>query len=151
MTLPQKLQICKNWAIFVKSEDHKRIIPQIKMNYANIPYDSTLHLYRGSSTRPSSIAEAGLEIVRKAYTLVQRKINISYAMVSVQFVSTTMPAKQKQSRKVNHQISLTTSTQWKGLNLLVRKAETIFGSQSLSHHYVPVSTLEECVESCQRR
>ena len=31
------------------------------------------------------------------------------------------------------------------LNLLVRNVETNFGRQSLSHHYVPVSTLEECV------
>ena len=33
----------------------------------------------------------------------------------------------------------------KMLNVLVRNAEANFGRQCLSHHYVPVSTLEECV------
>ena len=51
----------------------------------------------------------------------------------------------KKSRKVNHQIHSTTWAKCKVLNLLVRNAETNFGRQSLSHHYVPVSTLEECV------
>ena len=37
------------------------------------------------------------------------------------------------------------SVKWGVLNLLVRNAETNFGRQSLSHHYVPVSTLEDCV------
>ena len=40
-----------NWAIFVRSEDHKRMIPQRKMNYANILCKSTIHQNRGSSTR----------------------------------------------------------------------------------------------------
>ena len=50
LPLPQKLQIC-NWETFVQSEDHKRIIPQRMMNHAKIPYKSTIHLYRESSTR----------------------------------------------------------------------------------------------------
>ena len=41
--------------------------------------------------------------------------------------------------------SLTTGAKCKRLNLLVRNAETKFGRQSLSKHYVPVSTLEGCV------
>ena len=32
-----------NWAIFVQSEDHKRIIPPRMMNYAKIPWKSTIH------------------------------------------------------------------------------------------------------------
>ena len=38
-------------AIFVQSEDHKRIIPPRMMNDAKIPYKSTIHPHRGSSTR----------------------------------------------------------------------------------------------------
>ena len=41
--------------------------------------------------------------------------------------------------------SLTTWAKCKVLNFLVRNAETNFGRQSPSHHYVPVSMLEECV------
>ena len=39
----------------------------------------------------------------------------------------------------------------KVLNILVRNAETNFGRQSLSHHYVPVSTRRMRCKSCQRR
>ena len=42
-----------------------------------------------------SIAEAGLEIVRVCTQSYKRKTNISSTMVSVQFVSTTIAAKQK--------------------------------------------------------
>ena len=37
-------------AISVQSENHKRIIPPRMMSYAMIPYKSTIHLFRGSST-----------------------------------------------------------------------------------------------------
>ena len=47
--------------------------------------------------------------------------------------------------------SLTTWAKCKVLNLLVRNAETNFGRQSLSRHYVPVSTRRMCCKSCQRR
>ena len=42
-----------NWAIFVQSENHKpeMITPPRLMNYAKIPYKSTTHQHRGSSTR----------------------------------------------------------------------------------------------------
>ena len=35
----------------MQSEDRKRIIPPRMMNYAKNPYKSTIHLYRGLSTR----------------------------------------------------------------------------------------------------
>ena len=44
-------RVIVNWAIFVQSEDHKRIIPPRMMNYAKIPYKRTIHLPRVSSTR----------------------------------------------------------------------------------------------------
>ena len=81
-----------NWAIFVQSEDHKRIIPPRMMNYARTLYKNTIHLHRGSSTR-----------------------------------------------------SLLCYRSWTGSKWKERK-EVVTHRQSLSHHYVPVSTLEECVE-----
>ena len=70
-----------NWSIFLQSEDHKRIIPSRMMNYAKIPYKSTIHLYRGSSTRSllcyrswtRSKSKESKEVVRGVYTLVQKE------------------------------------------------------------------------------
>ena len=92
-----------NWAIFVQSEDHKRSIPPRMMNCANIPCKSAIHLHRGSSTRSKlnnrSWAGSKKKRTKRRCTgcthSYRRKTNISYTMGGVQFVSTTMPAKQK--------------------------------------------------------
>ena len=99
---------CVNWSILVQSEDHKRIIPPRMMSYAKIPYQSTIHLFRGSSTRSllycrswtRSKKKRKKKVVRRMYTDVhthtEGRQTFSLQWGSVRFVSTTMPAKQKQ-------------------------------------------------------
>ena len=82
-----------DWAIFVQSEDHKRMIPPKMMNDAKKILTKVQIIFSVDWARDHySITEAGLEIVRDSY---RRKTNISSSMEGVQFVSTTMPAKQK--------------------------------------------------------
>ena len=85
-----------NWAIFVQSEDHKRIVPPRMMNYAKILYKSTIHQYRGLSRRSFILLQKlDWELYGWCSHSYRRKTHISSTMVGVQFVSTTMPAKQK--------------------------------------------------------
>ena len=90
-----------NWHILVQSEDHKRIFSPRMMNYAKIPYDSTIHPFRGSSTRSSLYCGLAArekkrkKLYRRWTHSYRRKSNMSSTMGGVQFVPTTMPAKQK--------------------------------------------------------
>ena len=93
-----------HWARFVQSEDYKRIIPQRMMNYGKIPYKSTIHLYRGSNTisllycrRWTGNCTEGARTRTEGRQTIPRPwrvYNLSSVMGRVQFVSTTMPAKQ---------------------------------------------------------
>ena len=84
------------WAIFVQSEDHKRIIPPRMMNYAKIPCKSTIHLYRGSSTRSLLCCRSERRCWGDVHTRTGgRQTFLPQWEGGVQFISTTMPAKQK--------------------------------------------------------
>ena len=65
------------------------------MNYANIPCKSTIHLYRGSSTRSLLSRGSWTGNCTGVYTIVQKEDKHFLYNGGVQFVSTTMPAKQK--------------------------------------------------------
>ena len=63
-----------NWAILVQSEDCKRISPQRMMYYAKDSVQEYNSFYTvDRAQHHCSVAEAGLEIVRKVYTLVQKE------------------------------------------------------------------------------
>ena len=115
------------------------------MNYAKIPYKSTINLYRGSSTR--SLLYCWNGGCKHSY---RRKTNISstmevYNLSRQQCQRSRSNYRYKEIEEGESSNSLTTWAKFKGLNFLVHNAETNFGRQSLSHHYAPVSTLEECV------
>ena len=118
-----------NWAIFVQSGDHNQIIPPRMMNYAKIPCKSTIHLFRGSSTRSllycrnwtRSKKKRTKEVVRGMYSLVQKEDkHFLYHGRRVYNLSSTMEGgticlndsaseaevitDTKKSRKVNDQI-----------------------------------------------
>ena len=61
-----------NWAIFVQSEDHKRIIPPKMMNYATFLTRVQFIFSVDRARDHYSVAEAGLDIVRGVYSLVQK-------------------------------------------------------------------------------
>ena len=91
----------ENWGIFVRSKDTqvRWLFHQDWGVKRKIPEKNTIHLHRGSSTRYYSIAEAELESGEKerkgVHTLVQKEDKHFLYNGCVQFVSTTMPAKQK--------------------------------------------------------
>ena len=93
------------------------------INFAKILYKSTIHLFRGSSTRSllccrswiGSKGKKAIEVVRDVYTLVQKedKDFLFHGEVHgiVQFVSINSASEAevitdtKESRKVNHEIN----------------------------------------------
>ena len=145
-------------AIFVQSEDHKRIIPPRMMNYAKKILTRVQFIYTVDWARDHYfIAEAGLEIVRKVYTIVQKGRPTFplqwrvYNLFRQQCQRSRSYYRYKEIEDGESSNSLTTWAKCKGLNLLVRNTETNFGRQSLSHQNEPVSTSRMRCKSCQRR
>ena len=63
-----------DWAIFVQSEDHKRIVPPRMMNYAKNPYKSTIHQHRGLSRRSLLLLQKlDWNLYEWMFTLVQKE------------------------------------------------------------------------------
>ena len=130
------------------------------MNFAKIPFKSTIHIYRGSSTRSFTLLQK-LDSWQKEknersctggmYTLVQKEdkhfLHIGSCAICLDKKCqwSTSNYRNKEIEEDESSSLLTTWANCKGPNLLVRNAETNFGRHSLSHHYVPVYTLEECV------
>ena len=105
-----------------------------------------------------SITEAGLGAKRKnvksctgVYTAAQKEDKHShyngraYNVFRQQRQRSRSNYRCKEIEEGESSKSLTKDAKCKVLNLLVRNAETNFGRQSLSHHYVEVSSLEECI------
>ena len=122
---------------------------------------NAIHLYRGLSTKSILYCRSWTRSKKKksesrtddVHTRTDGRktfhhgecTNLSPTMDGLQFVSTTMPAMLKKLRKVKHQIQWRLEQKRKRLISLVRNAKTNFGKQRINHHYVPVSSLEECV------
>ena len=92
-----------NWAIFVQSEDHKRIIHQ-GMNYHSLQeYNSSTpwiehEIITLLQKLDWKLYGSGSHSYRRKTDIsctMERAYHLSSSMESVQFVSTTMPAKQK--------------------------------------------------------
>ena len=141
---PQKLQIWKlgdirairrPWAnYFTKNSlqlynssipciEHEIITPLKKLDWKL--YGRCTHSYRRNTTLP---------LQWEVYNLSRQQCQRSRSN-----------CRYKEIEEGESSNSLTTKAKCKILNFLVRNAETNFGRQSLSHHYVPVSTLKECV------
>ena len=89
--------------------------------------------------------------VKKVYY--RRKTNTFFTILDVfrqQCQRSRSSYRYKEIEEGKSSNSLTTWAKCNVLILLVSNAETNFGRQSLSHHYVPVSTRMRC-KSCQRR
>ena len=119
------------------------------MNYAKIFYKITIHLLRGSSTWSLLHCRSWIGSKRKEAKEGRQIFPRQWCVCTI--CLDNVPAKQEslriqrnRGRWIINFIDDMSKIQ-KVLNLFVRNAETNFGRQSLSHHYVPVSTLEECV------
>ena len=123
----------------MQSEECKRI-PQRMMNYAKIPHKSTIHLYRGLSTRSLLYCRSwtgncteGVHTRTKGkqtFPIPWEVCHLSSTMGGVQIVSTTMPAKQGESSN-----SLATWAKCKRTEFTCpQRRNKIWQTKSLSHH-----------------
>ena len=131
----------------MESEDHKRIIP---------PW-STIHLHCGSSTISvlycrswTGNCTGDVHSRTKGRHTFPLQLEV-YNLFRQQCQRSRNNYRYKEIEEGESSNSLATWAKCKGLKLLVRNAETNFGRQSLSHHYVPVSTRRMLCKSCQRK
>ena len=166
LPLPQNLQIC--WlgdirAIRRPQADYSAKDDELR----KIPYKSTIHLHRGLSTRSLLYCRSWTgnctEAVhtraegRQTFPVPWEAYNLSSSMGGVynlfrqQCQRSRSIYRYKEIEEGESSNSLTTWAKCKVLNFLVRNAETNFGRQGLSHHYVPVYAGRMRCKSCQRK
>ena len=108
-----------------------------------------------SITEAGLAAEKNVKKVHGVYThSYRRKTNTFFTILGMfrqQCQRSRSNYRYKEIEEGTSSNSLTTWAKCKVLNVLVRNTETNFGRQSLSHHYVPVSTRRMRCKSCQRR
>ena len=115
------------------------------------PYKNTIHLYRGLCPRSLLYCRSWTgNCTGGVHTRTEERHTFPlqwgmYNLFRQQCQRSRSNYRYKEIEEGESSSSLTTWAKCKRLNLLVRNAETKFGRQSLSKHYVPVSTLEECV------
>ena len=104
------------------------------MNYAKIPYKSTIHLPRGTSTRLKVYGMYTLEQKEDKHFLYNGRV---YNLFRQQCQRSRSICRYNWIKEGESSNSLATWAKCKALHLLVRNAESNVGRQSLSHHNVP--------------